>query len=130
MVGGVDSESESGGAGLVRACSGVVSCCKKGEVISNRGAACFRNCCIEGGSSSGGISTARSSGGLSPLILLCDVLSSPTSTIFALPLLLILLTSILGASVSVKSVFVFPLSLPRPRDRSPIHELLIPRPFV
>lgn len=96
--------------------------------MSNLGAGIFRNCCIEGGSSSGGISIAKSSGGSSPFVLSC-VLSSPTSSI--LPLLLASLSILTSGFVSCESVFVSvaPAPLPRPRGLSPIHELFIPRPF-
>ncbi len=69
-VGGAEDASESGGCGLSKASSGVVSCGRKGDVGPNRVAfGSLRNCCIDGGSSSGGISMAKSSGGSSPFML-------------------------------------------------------------
>ena len=68
--GGAEDVSEPNGGGLFEASSGFVSCGKKGDIESNLVAlGNFRNCCIEGGSSSGGISTAKSSGGSSPVML-------------------------------------------------------------
>ena len=120
--------SESGGCGLSRLSCGWVSEGKKGDAGSNREAfGNLRNCCIEGGSSSGGISIARSAGGSSPFILPCVVLSRPTSSSLPLLPLLASLSTLARETVFCASASVVPALLLRPCVLSPIQELFMPR---
>lgn len=103
-----------------------------GDDALNGALGVFRNCCIDGGSSSGGISIARSSGGSSLSIssaLLCVVLSRPTSTMLPLLLLLSPLSTLERCTASPSSIDAILGPLPFSVALGPLHELLIPAPL-
>lgn len=103
-----------------------------GDNASNGALGVFRKCCIDGGSSSGGISIAKSSGGSSLSMSsawLCVVLCRPTSTMLPLLLLLSPLSTLERCTASPSSTDTISCPLPLSVALGPLHELLIPMPL-
>ena len=113
--------------------SASVSWGTKGDDGSNGALGVFRNCCIDGGSPSGDISIARSSGASSlsmSFMRLCVVLSRPMSTMLPLLLLLPPLSASERWTASPSSAEAILGPLPLRLAFSPLHELLIPAPLA